>query len=213
MARPSMDLSGRRFGKIVVESRSGTDASGHTTWLCKCDCGKTTIVRGSHLKSGNTTSCGCVVAELLREKSTKHGLEHTRIYRIWKDMLSRCYNPKNNRYNRYGKRGITVCEAWKNDLQTFYDWAVTNGYNDNLSIDRIDNDGPYSPENCRWATVKEQMNHTSRNRYITIDGETKTISQWSKITGIRPGTISARLSKGWSEEMAVKKPVQGKKVS
>lgn len=204
----AMDLTGQRFGRLTVESRAENDRSGHSAWLCRCDCGKTTIARGSHLKEGYIQSCGCIAKERLKERSTKHGLEHTRTYRIWKDMLSRCYNPKNNRYHRYGGRGITVCPEWKDNIQNFHNWAMQNGYRDDLTIDRINNEGPYSPENCRWVTHKEQLNNTSRNRRVTINGITKTVAQWSEETGTNRRTIEYRLDHGWPPEKAVKEPVK-----
>lgn len=207
------DLTGKRFGKLVVECRAGKDSSGHSAWRCKCDCGNTKVARGSHLKAGDIQSCGCIVAEQLRGRSTKHGLEHTRLYRIWRGIMARCYNPESNRYHRYGGRGITVCEEWKNDVKAFFDWAVANGYRDDLTIDRKDNDGPYSPDNCRWATQKEQLNHTSRNRNVTINGVTKTVTQWAEINGISIGTVWTRLRRGWDDEKAVTYQSRSKKVN
>ena len=126
-------------------------------------------------------------------------------------MMARCYKPDNNRYNIYGARGITVCDEWKNDRTAFYKWAFDNGYKDNLSIDRIDVNKGYSPENCRWATVKSQANNRTTNRLITINGETHTMTEWGDIKGISRGTIWNRLHNlGWSEEDAVNKPLRRK---
>lgn len=208
-----LDLIGERFGRLVVEESAGIDSSGHTTWKCKCDCGNVKIARGSHLKRGYIQSCGCLAIDTLKENSTKHGLEHTRLYRIWHGMLIRCHNPKSNRYHRYGGRGITVCDEWRYNLQAFYDWALANGYRDNLTLDRKDNDGPYSPENCKWSTYKEQLNHTSVNHFVTIDGTTKTVTQWAEENGIKISTVYTRLSRGWSIERAItEQPIKpGKK--
>ena len=145
--------------------------------------------------------------DTLVKNATKHGLEHTRIYRIWRGMLNRCYNPRSNRYHRYGGRGITVCDEWKNDVKAFYDWALSSGYREELTIERKDNDGPYCPENCTWATVKEQLNHTSRNRFVTVGGITKTVSQWAEETGLTTGIVFGRLKRGWPIEEAVIMPV------
>ena len=206
-----LNLIGRRFGKLTVVEQDGKDNSGHTTWKCKCDCGKMTIARGSHLKNGDIQSCGCIGKEELIARSTKHGLEHTRLYRIWQGMLIRCYNPKANRYSRYGGRGIIVCDEWRNDLKAFCDWAYSNGYKDNLTLERKDNNGPYSPENCEWATQKEQMNHTSRSRYVTINGITRTVSQWAEANGIKKSAIYSRLKLGWDIERAVTEPTKKRK--
>lgn len=203
-----MDLTGQRFGRLVVERYSGNDSSGHSSWICKCDCGNTKEARGSHLKRGYIQSCGCLATDMLRERSTKHGLEHTRLYRIWSGMLKRCYNTKSNRYQRYGGRGITVCQEWRDSIEKFVSWSISNGYRDELTLDRIDNDGPYSPENCRWATMKEQTNHTRRNRLVTIGGVTKTISQWAEEKRINIGTVYSRLKRGWSVERALNDPVK-----
>ena len=205
----AMNLIGERFGRLVVIERAGTDASGHTAWKCKCDCGNEKIARGSHLKVGYIKSCGCLVIDTLRDNSTKHGLEHTRIYRIWQGMRLRCYNEKSNRFHRYGGRGITICDEWKNNIQSFYDWAMSSGYREDLTIDRIDNDKGYSPENCRWVTIKEQMNHTSKNRHMTINGVKKTIAEWAEESGMNYSTLYTRIiTNGWSLERALTEPVK-----
>ena len=161
-----LDLIGPRFGRLTITERCGTDSGGNAKWLCICDCGGDTIATTSHLRGGHTQSCGCLRMERLKTEGKvtrfkeKHALSYSRLYRIWTGMKSRCYNPKYTKYSLYGGRGITVCEQWLNDVQAFYDWAMSNGYADNLSIDRIDNDKGYCPENCRWATITEQ----NRNR-------------------------------------------------
>jgi hypothetical protein len=133
-----------------------------------------------------------------------HGGTGTRLYEIWCCMKKRCYNPKDKRFKNYGGRGITVCDEWKNDYLTFKLWATSNGYQDDLTIDRISVDGNYCPENCRWATAKEQMRNTTRNHFVTAFGETKTIAEWSENTGIHPDVIKDRLNKlHWTPEEAV----------
>lgn len=144
----------------------------------------------------------------------KHGFGSTknRLYRIWTNMKSRCYNPKASRYEHYGGKGVTVCPEWLNDFQAFYDWAMSHGYSDELSIDRIDVNGNYEPGNCRWEPPKGQSNNLSVNRKITFNGMTKTLAEWAAVTGINRRTISARLDvRGWSVEKALTVPV-GKKV-
>lgn len=202
-----LDLTGQRFGKLVVLKKEGKDNSGHSTWLCQCDCGNLKVARGSHLKRGYIQSCGCIVIDSLKARSIKHGLEGTRLYRIWRGMIIRCYNPKSNRYHRYGERGITVCDEWRENPLAFHNWAIKNGYGENLTLDRIDNDGPYNPDNCRWITMKEQLNHKSNNRNVTINGVTKTVAQWADSNGIKIGTIYSRLKRGWDIVDAVTKPV------
>lgn len=145
-----IDLTGKRFGKLVVLER--VKRSRKTEWRCKCDCGNETIVQAANLKNGHIRSCGCMISE----SNTKHGKWNTRIYRIYHSMKQRCNNPNSAHYEYYGGRGIKVCSEWQDDFQTFYDWAMSHGYSDDLSIDRIDVNGNYEPSNCRWATKTTQ---------------------------------------------------------
>lgn len=185
------DLTGKRFNKLVVlgfaESRRRPCGATRSYWRCKCDCGNITIVNQSHLKDGRTKSCGCL------KRTTK---SHKRIHRIWKGMKDRCLNPNYHSYSRYGGRGITICDEWINDSNAFERWAVSNGYSDELSIDRIDNDKGYSPDNCRWVDKITQQNNTSSNLYLEYAGRKLTASEWARELGISRSVIYERHKKG-----------------
>ena len=135
----------------------------------------------------------------------RHGMRYTRIYNIWRSMRQRCFNPRCDAYKHYGGRGITVCTEWEN-FQTFYDWAMSNGYAEDLTIDRVDTDKNYEPSNCRWVTQKVQQNNRTNNRLLEVDGVSHTIAEWGDATGIQASTIWARLKTGWSPKRAVTEP-------
>lgn len=188
------------FNRLYVIKRVSNDKSGRARWLCKCECGTIKVILGKHLLSRKVQSCGC----LQKERVTKHKMSNSRLYSIYRGMKDRCYNQNMPEYHNYGGRGITICDEWLNDPSAFFKWSLENGYSDDLTIDRKDNDKGYSPENCRWSTFVEQQNNKSNNTLLTKDGETHTIAEWSRILNISASTISTRLSKGYSDEEALR---------
>ena len=199
-----LDLTGKKFGRLLVISRAVSRKGRDTRWKCKCDCGRVTFARSWSLRKAMTTSCGCFASEL----KFKHGRSPKKLYAVWHHMKDRCYNSNNARYPRYGGCGITVCNEWLNDFSAFRSWAFSAGYSEGLTIERIDNDASYSPSNCRWATNLEQQNNKSNSRIITAHGESHTIAEWSRILGIDPRTLHHRFARGKSPEEIVQ-PVYG----
>jgi hypothetical protein len=198
---PMKDLTGQRFGMLTVLQREGTK-NGHVTWLCECDCGNMSIVRGSDLHSGKAATCGC------RKKAglhRTHELTGTRLYRIWRNVKTRCENESFKQYKDYGGRGIAICQEWKADFESFHKWAISNGYADNLTLDRIDVNGNYEPSNCRWVSMKEQSRNRTDNYCLTYNGETKILADWAEITGINRETIKSRIEAGKTVEEALTK--------
>lgn len=195
ISHESEDLSGMKFNMLTVVERVERLPNGKTLWRCICDCGNETIVEGYNLKSGGTKSCGCLQKEMSSKYKTTHGMSNTRLYRIWTDMKQRCINENRARYKRYGGRGITFESTW-NDFEPFRDWALSNGYDDDLSIDRINNELGYYPDNCRWTDVITQENNRSSNRYFSYSGETHTIAEWSRVLNVRYTTLYQRILRG-----------------
>ena len=166
-----IDMTGNRYGRLVVLGRNGNTNAGQAKWLCQCDCGEQTTVSGQQLRSGKTQSCGCLASkkksERIAKRNRSHGGTYTRLYPIWSSMNQRCFKTTHKFYKDYGGRGITVCDAWRNSFEAFRNWAKANGYDEmaprgQCTLDRIDNDKGYSPDNCRWVDMKVQA--TNRRR-------------------------------------------------
>jgi len=183
------DLTGMRFGKLVVLYRNGSRCS-FSLWRCRCECGNECDVISTNLTRGNSTSCGCENRKRVVAARKKYDTPtDKKIARVYYGIMNRCYNENEPSYCYYGGRGITVCPEWKDKPENFVLWAKMNGYSQDLTIDRINVNGPYSPNNCRWATHVEQANNKRNNRWITVGGETHTIAQWARILGINVHTL------------------------
>lgn len=207
-----MDLTGQRFGRLTVLDVAERGGGG-VRWRCLCDCGNETVGRTGHLRAGSKTSCGCAVAEMARfvsrtygYKRRTHGISHSRLDNCYKNMLARCYNPKNKRYAEYGKRGISVCDEWRTNKLLFIEWANTNGYAANLTLDRMDVNKGYSPDNCRWADAKTQMNNMTKNVFLEWDGKRQTIAQWAEEIGVLYRALQHRVDRGWSVDRIFTQP-------
>lgn len=202
-----IDLTGRRFGRLLVVSKAPASTAFANTsarWECRCDCGSAVAVFSAALRRGATKSCGCLDLEV----KTKHGMYGTPTYRSWRSMTDRCANPNTPNYPRYGGRGIEVHAAWRDFEVFFRDMGERPA---GTSLDRIDNDGHYTPENCRWATARQQQRNKASNHFLTVDGATRCITDWAEVTGIQKVTIKARLRSGWSHRDAVLAPVERRK--
>ena len=198
-----VDLTGQRFGRLLVISRSA-NIRNEAGWLCRCDCGKEKEVRGYHLRRGLTQSCGCLQKERTgaasREANTTHGMSRTPTHISWRSMMNRCANPKTPGFSNYGGRGIKVCERWLKFENFLTDMGVRPL---GTTLDRKDNNGGYDPDNCRWTTPKEQQNNNSYCRIVTANGISQNVQQWSEQTGLGHSTILSRLRRGWSPEAAL----------
>lgn len=206
-----IDLTGMTFGRWKVIERGPNNKSNHVMWLCECQCEKKTqrLITGEDLRSGKTKSCGCYNSQVASERKT-HGLSNTRLYHIWHDMKRRILNQKCASYKKYGGRGIKICDEWL-ELENFIKWAKESGYQENLTIDRIDVNGDYCPENCKWSTIMEQSNNKRNNNFLEYDGKKLTTAQWSKLLGISHETLRYRIAVlGWNVEKALNTPVNTK---
>ena len=197
------DLTGKRFNMLVVMRLSEINKRHHCVWECLCDCGKTSLVETANLKSGNSKSCGCLVASKLRTMRLTHGRSRTSEYGAWSRMISRCYDDNLSDFHRYGGRGIVVCDRWRYSFQAFLD-DMGPRPSASHSIDRYpDNNGNYEPSNCRWATKCQQARNRRTNKVIEFNGESKTICEWAEHFNLRYHFLYQRLFRGWAFEEAV----------
>lgn len=196
-----IDLTGKRFGRLLVMSESSIRKKGGSVyWKCKCDCGNIVETNSQALRKGYTQSCGCYNRDIIKKDNPNR---EKKLYHIYRGIKDRCYNKNSKSYHNYGARGIKLCDEW-NDFEKFEKWALNNGYEQGLWLDRINNDSDYSPDNCRWSTPKEQQNNKRTNVFITINGVTKTLQQWSEESGIKAMTLSRRIELGWSSDDLLK---------
>jgi hypothetical protein len=209
MGRMKIDLNGQKYERLTVVSFVGIGNKGDAMWLCRCDCGTFVTVACRKLRGGSKKSCGCLSREW-NEKNLgllqlKHGGTHTRLYSIWHSMRQRCNNVNASNYKDYGGKGVKICKEW-NEFAVFREWALKNGYTDGLSIDRIDGNKDYCPENCQWATRKEQSVNRKSVILIEYGGEKLTSVDWSRKIGGNDGLVGRRLKMGWPIEKAITTP-------
>lgn len=199
MRNNNCDMIGKKFNRLtVLEECEERTKDRKKVYKCVCECGNIVNVIGKNLRNGNTKSCGCLKHEC--KSNFKHGKRHTRLYSIWYDMKRKCYKPTRKDYHCYGGRGITVCNEWLNEFMVFYKWAMSHGYNDTLTIDRIDVNGNYEPNNCRWTTLKQQSNNRRTNVLITYNNKTQTMMMWADELHLPYNTIKYRHQKGWTDK-------------
>lgn len=201
-------MIGKQFGRLTVIEEIGRTKHRTILWKCRCECGGEATVTTHNLRCGNTQSCGCLHREKTKMINYKTGQYKSRLYQTWINMKTRCHTPTAWEYKNYGARGIIICEEWRHDFKVFYDWAMNHGYTDELTIDRIDNNGNYCPENCRWVDRVTQNRNQRNSRWITHNGETKHLFDWADEFGINRNTLAHRLKRGWSIEKSLETPTR-----
>lgn len=207
-----VNLLHRKYGRLTAIGIAGCK-NGKANWLWRCDCGAYKIIRGVSVTSGDSRSCGCLQRELTIERQLRHGEavgDGTPTYRSWFSMKQRCYNPANIGYHNYGGRGIAVCERWLHSFENFY---ADMGQRPSLdySIERMNNNKGYSPDNCKWATRTEQQRNRRYNRLLTLHGTTMCLAEWTELLGLSEGLLFNRLRGGWSDERALTTPVRSQR--
>lgn len=210
-----IEMLGKKYGKLLIQgvsykkpvfSKKENRIKKYIYFVkCKCDCGKEKIINAETIKRQKVFSCGCYIKEKLKKGlNVKHGLTNHRLYHIWCCMKNRCYNVNYLEFKYWGGKGVSICDEWKNNFENFYNWAIDNGYKDNLSIDRIDGNKNYCPENCRWATAKEQANNQRNNKLIFYKNQTKTLAEWCNFFGVKYSLVRDRIYRyNWSFEKAI----------
>ena len=200
------DLTGMKFGRLTVIGRVANNAEGRAMWECQCECGLKKIVKGKNLINGATKSCGCMLKEHVGNLNHSHGMSNTKLYKKWQVMNTRCNNKNRDHAQWYMEKGIEVCEEWR-DFLNFYDWAMTNGYEDGLSIERIDINKGYEPKNCKWIQLKEQAFNKSNTHWITFQGKTQSLTKWAEEIGISVTILKDRINRyKWDVERALTTP-------
>ena len=200
-----VDMTGQRYGRLTVVGRAGHNKHGQILWRALCDCGGSVETVGYCIRYGDTQSCGCLKLEKISALRRTHAMSKTPIYGIWWAMMQRCHDPNHHASHRYGGRGIEVCEQWRSFDGFFADMGHRP---EGMSLDRVDNNGPYSPENVRWRSAREQGRNKNNNRLISHNGVTKCLVEWGEITGFGQDVISARLSRGWDVARALTTPLR-----
>jgi len=203
------------YGRLTVIGEAAQEDNSNYA-RCKCSCGKVRDFLIRNITTGKSRSCGCAWREAASNRLKKHGLswgengKMNRLYKIWLDMKERCYNSKNSSFKRYGGRGVTVCDEWRNDYSAFHEWALRNGYKPGLTIERVNNDGDYCPENCVWADRRAQARNRSTNHILKYRGKNYTLAEASELSGLDHSTLIGRLSRGWSVKDAIEKPLDNR---
>lgn len=206
-----VNLAGLKYGKLLVIKRVENDKQNCVCYLCQCDCGKLAIVRASSLKNGHTKSCGCLQKEVHLDNlksRRKYDLKFTRLRRIFFAIKNRCYNPNSINYERYGAKGISIYPEWLKNPVSFCEWAYKNGYNENLTIDRINSKGNYEPSNCRWVNYETQANNKSNIPKYEYNNKKLSIAEWSRLYHISKSALTHRIKRGWDIEKALTTPVR-----
>lgn len=201
--------TGDKFGYLTI-IREVSPNGNYRRFECLCECGKIKTISMAGMRSGAIVSCGCYHKRVTVDIHKTHGGYKSRLYRIWINIKQRCGNPHNKHFIKYGGRGIHLCDEWEKSFESFRMWSSMNGYSDDLTIDRIDNNGNYCPENCRWISNNEQQLNKRTNRIVDYNGQSMPLSEWAKITGLKWKTLQGRLDSGWPIDKALMTPISTK---